>query len=1394
MTIFCRHIVVQLILAFVGPIGLCERASAAPPPWADARLPVADGLAVWLDPSVQSAALAPFGIPAYITGARVEKLLDASGHDRHMLQPKKEARPAIRIDGQVATLRFNGRGEHFSLSGLNAQFDELTVFIVAAPAANAGNFRGFVSMHASGKDDFVSGLNIDQGPFTSPDFAVVNVEGAGAGGVRNLRTASAPHNEFHRLTLTSTVGPEGVVLYVDGQLEGRRERTPSSIAMDELFLGARIYGGFENARGFFNGEIAEVIIYDRVLSDEDRKAVDEYLAAKYASLTPPPPFPNPNAAGAIPRVAQPPLVQPFLPGFTARELPLELPNVNNVQYRDDGTLVALGYDGNVYHLTDTDGDGLEDHSEMFWNSQGGLRAPIGMDLTPKDYPHGRGVVVAAKSKCVLIVDRDGDDRADEEIAIADGWTELPHGVDALGVAFDPRDHAIYFGLGVQNFTNPFLVDKAGKAEFRMGGERGTILRIAPDLKSREVAATGIRFPVAVRFNAAGDLFCTDQEGATWLANGNPFDELLHVQRGRHYGFPPRHPRHLPEVIDEPSTYDYRPQHQSTCGLNFNEPTIDNTIFGPDAWRSDTIVTGYSRGKLYRTRLVKDATQNYVAQTQLFGSITMLPADACVAPNRSLVVAAHSGGPDWGSGPSGIGKLFKLEFIDATAPQPALVWTENDREVRIAFDRPVDPAQLHNVLERIAIEGGEFVAAGDRFEVQRPGYAAVEYQQDARRFGVDVHSAQLTPDRRTLILTTAPHSAAVSYAIAVKGSEDNARGRESFATGDFPDKPIPPVAKDSRPGPDLDLQYDLAGVQTTWQPVSGEQAWTGWLPHLDFGVSRAFTVGSASHDAFWKSIAVRGVLKLNTTLDLRNMLRPDVQIGSQLDHEWPAETLTIVVTASEKFELTLGDQTATSQSAADGKWSAKQAIPVSDDGQYPLQLTLAHSTGDAPPSLAVHYFTAEDSRPRPLALHRFLLPWARRSADAPKVIDNRDLPELAGGNWLRGQQEFFGPQAGCSKCHTIHGQGAKVAPDLSNLSKRDYASVVRDVTQPSFAINPDYVTQVVMTVEGRVHTGTVRTDGEELIVSDSEGKEMLIPREDVEDVRASELSIMPEGIPKTLGPDRMRDLLTFLLVAPPTMPVYGEGTPPPARTRAEVEAVLENASPARAAPLRITLVTGPKDHGPGEHDYPAWKTAWSQLLAMDENVTVDTADGWPTPEQLKSADVLVFYQQGSWTAERAVAVDRFLQRGGGLVYIHYAVDGGAEPEGFAERIGLAWKGGHSKFRHGELDVQFTGSDHPIARNFSRVHFHDESYWNLLGDPARIKLLATGIEEGAPQPLFWTAEPHAGRVFVSIPGHFSWTFDDPLFRTLLLRGIAWSARQPVDRLNALVVPGARVELAP
>ena len=249
--------------------------------------------------------------------------------------------------------------------------------------------------------------------------------------------------------------------------------------------------------------------------------------------------------------------------------------------------------------------------------------------------------------------------------------------------------------------------------------------------------------------------------------------------------------------------------------------------------------------------------------------------------------------------------------------------------------------------------------------------------------------------------------------------------------------------------------------------------------------------------------------------------------------------------------------------------------------------------------------------------------------------------------------------------------------------------------------------------------------------------------------------------------------------------------PKPRTVAEVNAILKGAPnpPEKTRPVRVVLVAGAKDHGPGEHDYPAWLKAWGELLAAGEKIEVVRAMNWPAKEEFQKADVMVFFQRGDWDAKRAADIDAFLERGGGLTYIHWAVDGQKDAPGFAKRIGLTWGAG-AKFRHGPLDLDFEESKHPVTRNFDKLKLVDESYWQLTGELPKERVLGWAKEDAKPQPLFWSLERGKGRVFVSIPGHYSWSFDDPLFRVLLLRGIAWSAKEPVDRFNDLVWPGADV----
>jgi len=252
--------------------------------------------------------------------------------------------------------------------------------------------------------------------------------------------------------------------------------------------------------------------------------------------------------------------------------------------------------------------------------------------------------------------------------------------------------------------------------------------------------------------------------------------------------------------------------------------------------------------------------------------------------------------------------------------------------------------------------------------------------------------------------------------------------------------------------------------------------------------------------------------------------------------------------------------------------------------------------------------------------------------------------------------------------------------------------------------------------------------------------------------------------------------------------------PPARSRAEVDAVLgraANAAKARATaqrPVRICLVASKQDHGPGEHDYPAWQTNWTKLLGKAPSVHVTTA--WKWPETFTNIDVAVFYYWNhDWSPQQYQQLDGFLEQGGGVVLLHSSTIADKQPEKLAERIGLAFQPGRSKYRHGPLDLKIIAPpDEPITRGLPRqIHFVDESYWPMIGDTNSVRVLATANEEGKDWPMLWTRDRGRGRVFASIVGHYAWTYDDPLFRIIVLRGIAWVVKEPVERFEPLATEG-------
>jgi putative heme-binding domain-containing protein len=1331
-----------------------------------AELSVKDGLLFHLDAANQSTRRQSAGLPSIGNGRPLDRWLDSSGGPLVATQPAAASRPVFRADDAEAFVRFDGKDDYLAIASAKRRMKEVTLFVLAAPRSNRGFFTGMFGGAVAGQNDYTSGLNLDLGPTSTKELSVLNVESVGAGGFRNFiqpgknLASPLPFEGFHVFTVRSKVGAKGNEMFLDGIKLGERERKESTIGLDDMVIGGRIYsndgGEPPFAQGFFDGDIAAVLVYERALNDSERTKVEESLFARTPAL-------NALATGsrghALETLKDAPTVQMFVPGFTAEEMPLKMRNLTGIRYRYDGVLVGLGYDGRIHLITDTDGDGREDKSTVFWD-QSVLRGPIGMALLPKSDWRGDGVFVASKGKVSLILDRDRDGTADEELIVAKGWKEIMQSVDAIGLAVDPKDGSIYFGLGTENFANGYLIDGAsGKSNFKITTEHGTIQRVSADFSKRETVCTGVRFTCALAFNRHGDLFASEQEGATWLPNGNPFDELLHIQPGLHYGFPPRHPKHLPQVIDEPPVFEYGPQHQSTVGMIFNEGVNGGPSWGPTNWAGDALLCGESRGKLYRTKLVKTPA-GYVAQNHLIASLTMLLVDACVTPKGDLLLACHSGPPDWGTGPAGEGKIFRVRHVAKTTPQPVLAWAAAPDEFRIAFDRPLRDSDWVGAREKTRIEAGRYVSAGDRFETIRPGYQVVRDQMAAPRRWVDVQSLALSADRRTLVLRVPRQTEAVSYAITLPTPA-------SWQTKSTI------VQK-----PEIDVVLMLNGIQATLE--AGGQSSKIVLPHSTPAVARAFTAGSEDHEAFFKQLdevsANTRTLTLRGGVNVGNIFVPSVQPGTTLDWDLSADAF------ANRTMSVRQDFSATTPRDVPVKADRKTSIA-------PLQLALS-----GPLALNGSGLTfALDDKVRPITQARLSLPWA--STTAEKKSDGEALARSdVKGNWLHGRRVFFA-DGGCATCHTLRGEGTAFGPDLSNLVFRDRDSVFHDITKPSATINPDMTGSLVKFEDGTEVSGIVQTlNDEKIVVRQPANAQTERPRRDVASIEPMKNSLMPDAMAENLSPKQMEDLLTFLLTNPlePTRITRLDPPMPPARTREEIAGFVPSAStvPDTSKPLDILLCIDDKDHGVDEHDYPVWQQRWSKLLALADNVTVTTAKVFPTREQLAASDVTIFYSRNSgWNTERAKLLDEYQQRGGGLVYLHWAVAGGKEATALAERIGLG--AGLIKFRHGDMELAFTQPTHPITQGFTKLKLIDESYWMLSGDEGRVSVLAKAVEENAPRTQLWSYEKGNGRVFGSIPGHYMWTFDDPLYRVIVLRGICWAAKlENVDRLSELALVGARV----
>ncbi|MCS7468440.1 neutral/alkaline non-lysosomal ceramidase N-terminal domain-containing protein [Stieleria sp. ICT_E10.1] len=148
-----------------------------------------------------------------------------------------------------------------------------------------------------------------------------------------------------------------------------------------------------------------------------------------------------------------------------------------------------------------------------------------------------------------------------------------------------------------------------------------------------------------------------------------------------------------------------------------------------------------------------------------------------------------------------------------------------------------------------------------------------------------------------------------------------------------------------------------------------------------------------------------------------------------------------------------------------------------------------------------------------------------SPDRRKVIDDYQNALTLAGDLERGKKVFA---KSCAACHRLGNVGHEVGPNLASITDKRPHVLLSNILDPSAAVEARYLTYIVLSDDGRVRNGLLGTEtGSSITLLSGEGKRETILRSEIEELRASGKSLMPDGLEKELSPQDVADLIALL---------------------------------------------------------------------------------------------------------------------------------------------------------------------------------------------------------------------------------------------------------------------------
>jgi putative heme-binding domain-containing protein len=151
------------------------------------------------------------------------------------------------------------------------------------------------------------------------------------------------------------------------------------------------------------------------------------------------------------------------------------------------------------------------------------------------------------------------------------------------------------------------------------------------------------------------------------------------------------------------------------------------------------------------------------------------------------------------------------------------------------------------------------------------------------------------------------------------------------------------------------------------------------------------------------------------------------------------------------------------------------------------------------------------------------------ADKRKLIDRYKAlltPEqLSAADQSAGRALF---NKTCATCHVLYGQGKTAGPDLTGSNRRNLEYLLENIIDPNASVAVDFRMSIAALANGRIVTGLIVEKTDKTLTLLTQNERVVVDRSEIEDLKATTSSLMPEGLFQNLSDEQLRNLAAYLM--------------------------------------------------------------------------------------------------------------------------------------------------------------------------------------------------------------------------------------------------------------------------